>query len=148
MHTGLLCKHSILVAVDRINEYREDSEGKQRVCEAVVSFCNSNWKRKTYDHIPTIHVYPTPKLSVGRDEIPQEIEFLSRFRDVIQYLETDTIERYLREMEDLIVQPVPSRERGKLPPTIESTSSDSDVKEFSNPPRRRKRKLVFQNVKH
>ena len=102
MHTGLLCKHSILVAVDRINESRGDRERQQRLCEDVVSFCNSNWYRKTFDNIPTIHVQPVPNLSPVKHENPQEMEFLSRFRDVIQHLETDTIDQFLREMEDLI----------------------------------------------
>ena len=68
------------------------------------------------------------------------MEFLSRFRDVIQYLETDTIDQFLREMEDLIVQPVPIRERGRyvIQKKMTGTSSDSDLKEFSNPSRRRK----------
>ena len=109
-----MCKHSILVAVDRTNESRGDRGRKQRLCEDVVSFYNSNWylKSKIFDNIPTIHVQPVPNLSPVKHENPQEMEFLSRFRDVIQYLETDTIEQFLREMEDLIVQQVPSRERG------------------------------------
>ena len=50
-------------------------------------------------------IAPAPKLSVRRDEVLQEMEFLSPFRDVIEYLKTNTIEQYLREMEGLIAQP-------------------------------------------
>ena len=150
MYSGLLCQHSVLVAVNRIKHAR-DSEVERLVCERVVQFCNPNWQRKTFQTIPKIHVSNPPKLNmIVKDDVvdDQRLEFISRFRDVIDYLDPGIVDGYLRAMETKTLQPVPLHERATFSAPEDETisSSDSDVVQYVNPPKRRKKKLRFKSV--
>ena len=150
MYTGLLCKHSILVAVNRMKNTR-GIENQRMLCERVVECCNSNWKRKTYETIPKIHVCapPKPNVIIKKDDVVdnQRLEFISRFREIINHLDPDIVHDYLRDMETKTLQPIPMDELvGFSPPEDDTISSESDVLEYENPPKRRKKKLSFEPV--
>ena len=129
---------------------RGDASAQRILCERVVAFCNSNWKRKTYETIPNIHVCTPPKLNVmTNDDVidDQRLEFISRFREIINHLDPDIVDEYLRDMETKTLQPIPMVELVSLsPPEDDTISSDSDVLEYANLPKRRKQRLSFEPV--
>ena len=149
MYSGVLCRHSILVAVNRI-KYARDKDAQRAVCERVVVFCNPNWQRKTFQTVPKIKVCTPPKLTtfVKDDVVDDEhLHFISRFREILEYLDPDIVDEHLREMELKTLQPIPVDERVSFPsPEDDTISSESDVLEYTNPPKRRKKKLRFEPV--
>ena len=141
MFTGLLCKHALLGVVARLTMCRTP-ESRQEIYDKVIQFCNGNWLKKRYSSTPPFYHPPPPSVqTVVTTSImdDKKHEFVVRFREMIRCLPPRTVEKYLQRMESRVFrsnQPLPTQQLD--PPTDE-------IRQFVNPPKRRRRKkLVFE----
>jgi len=146
-YTGLLCRHSILVVVERLRMTR-DRDVKKGICKSVVSFCHLNWHRTTYDETPEVEVVKPPTLcpvTLGQD--PRRQQYMERFRNAIQFMSSTSIEDHLQSMETSVFDSTRSDPVDTVTKVLNVDLSDETVMEFANPRKRpRRRKLDFVNT--
>ena len=142
MFQGLLCKHSLLAVVSWLTTCRTTEERKL-IYDQVLRFCNKNWFRTRYSRLPELQFPSPPSIdSIITENDEQKRDFLTRFREIIRCIPPKMIEKYLKRLESKFIRPI--RQRRYVPVRYDPEDNSEVIQQFSNPPRRRrKRKLVF-----
>ena len=104
-YTGLPCKHTLQVVVDKL-QMCPDRDERKAICTSVMELCNDTWFRKNYEvmtrRYPSL---PPTHREFHRDEYDQSAQYVTRFRNVVNFLSPRTLECHLRSMEKLVLQP-------------------------------------------
>lgn len=103
IYTGLVCKHGLLAAVEKIRNCEEDKD-KQDIITAVINVCHPNWLKKTYSS-KRLRDVPIPCEPPSVYDVPSRIVtdekqvWMNRFQEVIKYLPPGFVEETLEVME-------------------------------------------------
>ncbi len=135
---------SLLMSFDRLRMC-PCKDTRKRICESFVSSCHPNWHRSTYTGVVDVLRIRDPphacQNALDLRLVNTHNEHIARFRDIMGFVSKVTVERFLRRLESIALEP---QHRVACVPSDSSSESDCvsyDHETFSNPPReRRKRK--------
>ena len=155
-HSGLLCKHALNACVYRLRQ-EEDKDVRERIIETAVKKCDKNWLRATYKTVAPPSEFPKPvsleynASTSARSSMStrnsRELHFIRRFREVLNFVSPEVVEKKLHELESYALtecDDTSSTESGDVGYTSDSWENESSSVQtatessssVSNPPRR------------
>lgn len=144
-YTGMLCKHSVLSVLERLKDV-SSNEDREVIYKRVINFCNPNWHRKTYDTVEQVWYCDPPVVTPlqGTGDSKEEKKFMSRFREIVRFLPPEVVDRHLRQLECLLLEPATRTKSVRLSTPVATV--DNEIQQYSNPPKRSRRKLHYTRV--
>lgn len=137
-HTGLLCNHALTACVQRLQE-QPDNDAKELIIDVAVAKCNKNWHRSTYARVNVPAEFTPP---AGLTFMPsarrmlssrttRELDFITRFREVLQFVPGKQVESLLHELESYALHELEPDE-GDTSSVTDSEGNDSAYSEGSD----------------
>ena len=144
-YTGMLCKHSVLSVLDRLKDVSSNEE-REVIYKRVINFCNPNWYRKTYDTVEKVWYCDPPVVTPlqGAGASKEEKKFITRFREIVRFLPPEVVDRHLRRLECLLLEPATRTKSVRLSTPVATVHNE--IQQYSNPPKRSRRKLHYTRV--
>lgn len=137
-HTGLLCNHALIACVQRLQE-QPDKDEKEVILDYAVAKCNKNWRRSTYARVNVPYEFTPP---TGLTFMPsarrilscrtsRELDFITRFREVLQFVSVKQVETLLHELESHALSDVEPDEGDSSSSTDSEGSAYAEDSDYS-----------------